>query len=164
MVKYDELPVGTHLMLSGIVVPIADIPIDLGYPLWVDPLVGKRDKLLPGLNLGRGSSKKRKKTLTLSLDGESRGIEGRRQASKSTLLSMIDKKKHQKRKKFDGIRNMSSSVVQARDEGIVFEKDEHDDRRKGGPRRPSRGPPRKRTPPTGFKRKNTHGDSDSIFY
>jgi len=165
MVRYEELPVGTHLMLSGIVVPIAEIAIDLGYPLWVDPLVGKREKLLPGLNLGRGSSKKRKKKLEADLDGESTGIEGRGKASRPTLLSLIDKKSQQKRKKFDGIRNMSSSVVQARDDGITFDTEEHDERQKGGPRRPSeRGTSRKRTPPPGFKRKSSHGDSDSIFY
>ena len=42
MVKYNDLPVGTHLILSGIIIPIGEIPIDLGYPLWVDPLVGKK--------------------------------------------------------------------------------------------------------------------------
>ncbi len=87
MVKYNDLPVGTHLMLSGIIVPIGEIPIDLGYPLWVDPLVGKRDKWLPGLNLGRGSDKKRKKKLEERLGGESKGIEGRGQVSKSAVLT-----------------------------------------------------------------------------
>ena len=31
-----------------------------------DPLVGKRDKWLPGLNLGRGSNKKEEKTWRIS--------------------------------------------------------------------------------------------------
>ncbi|HJM45034.1 MAG TPA: hypothetical protein QF644_03705, partial [Candidatus Poseidoniaceae archaeon] len=160
MVKYNELPVGTHLMLSGIIVPIAEVPIDLGYPLWVDPLVGKRDKLLPGLNIGKGSDKKRKKKLEKSLDGESSGIEGRGMASKSALLSLIDKKNQQKRKRFDGIRNISSSIIQARDEGMVFDTEEHDERRKGGSRRPSG----KRTPPPGFKGRSPKSDKDSVFY
>ncbi len=165
MVKYEDLPVGTHLMLSGIVVPIAEVPIDLGYPLWVDPLVGKREKLLPGLNLGKGSSKKRKKRLETHLDGESTGIEGRGQASKTALLSMIDKKNHQKRKRFDGIRNISSSIIQARDDEMIFDADEHDERRKGGPKRPSaRGSTRNRSPPPGFKAKRSPGNRDSVFY
>ena len=165
MVKYNELPVGTHLMLSGIIVPIGDVPIDLGYPLWVDPLVGKRDKWVPGLNLGRGAAKKRKKKLEEHLDGESSGIEGRGQVSKSTLLSMIDKKNVQKRQKYDGIKNLSSSIIQAKEDGMVFESKENDDRRIGGPRRPSsRGPPRKRNPPPGFVKKSQFGDNDSVFY
>ena len=164
MVKYNDLPVGTHLMLSGIIVPIGEIPIDLGYPLWVDPLVGKRDKWLPGLNLGRGSDKKRKKKLEERLDGESKGIEGRGQVSKSAVLSMINKNKIQKRQKYDGIKKMSSSVIQARDEGMAFESSEHDDRIVGGPRRPSSRGHRKRTAPPGFKKKSHIGNNDSIFY
>ncbi len=161
MVKYKDLPVGTHLMLSGIVVPIADIPLDLGYPLWVDPLVGKRDKWLPGLNLGKGSDKKRKKRLKENLDGESSGFEGRGVVSKTALLSRIDKKNQQKRERYDGIRNMSSSVVQARGDSVVFDTEEHNERT-GGPRRPSaRGPPRKRNTPPGFK---GPGNRDSVFY
>ena len=69
MVKYNDLPVGTHLILSGIIIPIGEVPIDLGYPLWVDPLVGKEDKWLPGLNLGRGSNKKERKNLKNLLVG-----------------------------------------------------------------------------------------------
>ena len=78
---------------------------------------------------------------------------------------MIDKKNHQKRKKFDGIRNISSSIIQARDDGMVFDTEEHDERRHGGPKRPSaRGPSRKRTPPPGFKGKRSPGNRDSVFY
>ncbi len=165
MIKYDDLPVGIHLMLSGIVVPIAEVPIDLGYPLWVDPLARKTDRLLPGLTLGRGSDKKRKKRLDKHLDGESEGIEGRGVMSKSSVLSMINKKKQQKKTRYDGIRNISSSVVQARDDGIVFEDKANDERRSVVQTRPtSRGPPKKRRTPPGFKGRSTLSDKDSIFY
>ncbi len=165
MVKYNDLPLGTHLMLNGIIIPIAEVPIDLGYPLWVDPLVGKRDKWLPGLNLGKGSDRKRKKRLEQNLGDESSGFEGRGVVSKATILSRIDKKNQQKRERYDGIKNLSSSVVQARDEGLVFESEEIDERIKGGPRRPSsRGPSRKRSAPPGFKNPKVQRNTDSVFY
>ena len=69
-----------------------------------------------------------------------------------------------KRQKYDGIKQMSSSVIQARDNEIVFESSENDDRRIGGPRRPSSRSQIKRTPPPGFRKKSRIGDNDSIFY
>ena len=78
---------------------------------------------------------------------------------------MIDKKNHQKRKRFDGIRNISSSIIQARGDEMIFDADEHDERRKGGPKRPSaRGSTRNRSSPPGFKAKRSPGNRDSVFY
>jgi len=51
IVGYDDLPKGTHLLLKGLVVPIGGIPIDLGFPIWVDPLSPKRRKILPRLDV-----------------------------------------------------------------------------------------------------------------
>tara|TARA_Y100001980_G_C14555704_1_gene344898 strand:- start:3263 stop:6439 length:3177 start_codon:yes stop_codon:yes gene_type:complete len=164
MIKYEDLPVGIHLMLSGIVVPIDNVPIDLGYPLWVDPIARKTDRLLPGLNLGKGSDKKRKKKLELHLDGESKGIEGRGMVSKSSVLSMIDKKNQQKRSRYDGIRNFSSSVVQARDGGVSFGDQKYDERNSVVQRRPSSRRLSKRSSPPGFRGTSRHTDRDSIFY
>ena len=50
---------------------------------------------------------------------------------------MINKNHVKKRQKYDGIKKMSSSVIQAKDNEMVFESSENDDRRIGGPRRPS---------------------------
>ena len=77
---------------------------------------------------------------------------------------MINKNHVKKRQKYDGIKNMSTSGIQAKGNEMVFESSENDDRRIGGPRRPSSRSQRKRTPPPGFKKKSRIGDNDSIFY
>lgn len=143
MIKYAELPLGIHLMLSGIVVPIGEVPIDLGYPLWIDPLVNKRDRWLPSLNLGKGSDRKRMKQLEKRLGGEAAGYEGRVSASRASLLSQIDKKQEQKDERYSGVRNKSSSVIQARGDrvSVVQSSDRGGEPRASGPPS-SRGPPR----------------------
>ena len=141
MIKYKDLPPGIHLMLTGIVVPIGEIPIDLGYPLWMDPLVGKRDRWLPRLNLGKGSDRKRKKRLEQRLGGEAAGYEGRVQASRSSMLSQIDKKQQQKEERYTGVRNMTSNVVQARGSGVAIVRPPS----RGGP--PDRATAARRGPP-----------------
>jgi len=37
LITKDEIPVGTHLLLRGLVITIEGIPIDMGYPAWCDP-------------------------------------------------------------------------------------------------------------------------------
>ncbi len=51
MVGYGDLPKGTHLLLKGLVIPVGGIPIDLGFPIWVDPLSPKRRRILPRLDI-----------------------------------------------------------------------------------------------------------------
>jgi hypothetical protein len=51
IVGYEDLPKGTHLLLKGLVIPVGGIPIDLGFPIWVDPLSPKRKRILPRLDV-----------------------------------------------------------------------------------------------------------------
>ena len=37
MIEPNEIPIGTHLLLRGLVITIQGIPLDMGYPAWVDP-------------------------------------------------------------------------------------------------------------------------------
>ena len=37
MIEAKEVPVGTHLLLRGLVITVQGIPLDMGYPAWVDP-------------------------------------------------------------------------------------------------------------------------------
>ena len=47
----DDLPPGTHLLLSGFLAEIDGVPVDIGFPAWVDPHSLVHSGALPGVSL-----------------------------------------------------------------------------------------------------------------
>ena len=51
MPTLDSLPSGTHLLLSGFLAEIDGVPVDVGFPAWVDPHSLIHSGALPGVSL-----------------------------------------------------------------------------------------------------------------
>ncbi len=51
MPAIDDLPHGTHLLLSGFLAEIDGVPVDIGFPAWVDPHSLIHSEALPGVSL-----------------------------------------------------------------------------------------------------------------
>ena len=85
IVGYEDLPKGTHLILKGLVVPIGGIPIDLGFPIWVDPLSPKRRKLLPRLDIHGTKVKQIKNELKRLASKPRKNFMGRTSVSRTDL-------------------------------------------------------------------------------
>tara|TARA_Y100001968_G_C18941832_1_gene519103 strand:- start:75 stop:581 length:507 start_codon:yes stop_codon:yes gene_type:complete len=54
MVRADDLPPGTHLLLKGFILPLNGIPVDVGFPAWISPKRKMQEGVVPRLNKLKG--------------------------------------------------------------------------------------------------------------
>ncbi len=65
MPSTHTLPPGTHLLLTGALISVEGIPIDVGFPAWLDPQEIVRKGLLPGVEMPTMSRRRLRKHLAL---------------------------------------------------------------------------------------------------
>jgi len=54
MVRADDLPPGTHLLLKGFILPLNGIPVDVGFPAWISPKRKMKEGVIPHFSKLKG--------------------------------------------------------------------------------------------------------------
>ena len=54
MVRAENLPPGTHILLKGFILPLNGIPVDVGFPAWISPKKKMQDGVMPRFNKLKG--------------------------------------------------------------------------------------------------------------
>jgi len=54
MVRAENLPPGTHILLKGFILPLNGIPVDVGFPAWISPKKKMQEGVMPRFNKLKG--------------------------------------------------------------------------------------------------------------